>query len=124
MDITAMLDPMDDDYLLILENFVDDAVVTSPRGSQPLELADEWLAEPLGVVSDRSQNRLKGSDPYLLRQAVELPETLGGDLDLVQPRPSDLIPKSQPLALGGLTTRTAQGFHQLVVTDDVETLLE
>ena len=103
-----MLNAVDEDDFLSLQDLVDDAVVATSGRPEAFEFSEEWLAEPLRIVGDRPQDRLERSGPHLLGQALEMPETLGGDLDLVHRPASDVVPQAQPLALGRLGTRTAQ----------------
>lgn len=119
-----MLDPVDDDDLVILEDLVDDPVLAPSGGPEPFQFAEEWLAEPLRVAGDRPQDRLECGGPDLIGKAAEMPETFGCDLDLVQRTTSEVIRQPQPLALGGFGSRPTQRLHQFVVAKDVEAFLE
>jgi len=119
-----MLNAVDQNYVVVLEDLVDDAVVASPSRPESFEFSEKRLAEPLRILGDRPQDRLECSGPHLLGQAMEMPESLGGDLDLVQRTVSDRVSQAQPLSLSRLGTRPAKRLHELVVAKDVEALLE
>jgi len=90
---------MDQNDLVISEDLVDDAIVATPRRPETLEFTDEWLAEPTRVVSNRPEDGLQRGVAYLLRESIEMTETLSRDLDLVHPAASDVILETDPLAL-------------------------
>jgi len=86
-----VLHAVDQNNLLVFEDFVDDAVVASARRPEALELADERPAKAVRVVSDRSEDGLQASVSHLLRELVEMTETLSRDLDLVHATTSDVV---------------------------------
>jgi hypothetical protein len=100
-----MLPTVDDDDSVAFGGLVDDPVVASPSGPETLEFAQKRLAEPRRVGGDGSQDRFEGSGSHLPGQVFEMPEALGGDLDLVQQAASDAVSQAHPLAFRGLDAR-------------------
>ncbi len=94
-----MLHTVDQNDLVVFEDLVDDSVVATSRRPQALEFTKEWLAEPVRVLGDRTEDGLQGSVAHLLRELVEMAEPLSSDLDLVHPATSDVILETDPLAL-------------------------
>jgi len=58
-----MLHTVDQNNLLIFEDLVDDAVVTAAGRPETLEFADQRPAQPIRVLSDRSEDGLQCSVP-------------------------------------------------------------
>jgi len=83
--IPTVLDPMNHNNLLVVNDLVDDPVVTAPRRIEPSEFADQPLAEPMRILGNRPQDGLHGGMAYLAGKPVEMAKTLGCDLDLVHP---------------------------------------
>jgi hypothetical protein len=71
---------------------------------ETLELADQWFPEPLRVLGDRPEDGREGGVPDLVREPVEVAQTLRGDLDPVHEVASDVIAERKPLALGGFSS--------------------
>ena len=82
---------MDEDGFLVVEDLVDNAIVTAPGRVESLEFAEQWLPDPLGILSDRPEDCRQGSMTNLLGQLVEVAQTLRGDLDFVHEVASDVI---------------------------------
>jgi len=118
------LHAVDQNDLVIFEDLVDDAVAATSRRPETLEISDERLAEPVRVVSDRTENGFQCSVPYLLRKSVEMTETLSRGLNLVHPATSDVVLKTQPLAFLSVLARTPERLHELIVFEDVERFLK
>jgi hypothetical protein len=118
------LHAVDQNNLLVFEDFVDDAVVASSRRPQTLELTDQWLAEPVRVLSDRSEDGFQCSVAHLVRKSVEMKEALSRDLDFVHAAASDVVLETQPLALLSVTPRTPKRLHELIILEDVEGLFK
>jgi hypothetical protein len=104
----------------VVEDLVDDAIVATPRRPEALEFSDEWLAESVRVLSDRTEDRLQSSVAHLLRESIEMTETLSRDLDLVHPATSDVILETHAVTLFSIPARTAKRLHQIVVLEDVQ----
>jgi len=91
-----MLNAVDENHLCILEDFIHDPVVASSSRPETFELAKEWLSEACRVLGYWSEDRRQGGIAYLRWESVQMPDTLGGDLDFVHPapsNPSDLVSK-------------------------------
>jgi hypothetical protein len=119
-----MLNPVDQNDLVLFEDLVDDAVVAAPCGAEALEFTYQRLPEPLGVLGDWPEDGLQGCMPHLVGKSDEVAQTLRGDLDLVHEAASDVIAETKPLALGRFSSRPSQRLHQLIVSDDVERFLQ
>jgi hypothetical protein len=117
--VSAVLHTVDQNDLVVFKDLVDNAIVATPRRPETLEFTDEWFAEPVRVLSDRTEDRLQGSVAHLLRELVEMAETLSRDLDLVHPATSDVVAETQTLALFSVPSRTPKRLHQLIVFEDV-----
>jgi len=124
VDVAAVLYPVDDNRKLIFVDLVDDAIVTASCGTQTLEFAHQPLAESLRVVGYWPQDSFQRRDLHLVRQAVEMSQTLGSDLDLIQPVCSDLIAQMLRLAFGRFASRPSQRLHKFFVSGDIERFLE
>jgi len=122
--VPAVLHAVDQNNLLVFEDLVDDSVVATSRRPQALEFTDQRFAEPVRVLSDRTEDRLQGSVAHLLRESVEMAETLSRDLDLVHPATSDVILETNPLALLSVPARTPKRLHKLIVLENIEGFLE
>jgi hypothetical protein len=119
-----MLHTVDQNDLVVVEDLVDDAIVTAARRPESFDFTDHRLADPIRVVRNRPEDGLKSSVPHLVRELVETTETLSGDLDLVHAATSDVVLEPHTLALLSILARTAKRFHQLIVFQDVEGLFE
>jgi hypothetical protein len=119
-----MLHAVDQNDLLVLKDLVDDAVVATSRRPQALKFTNEWLAEPVRVFSDRPENGFQCSASHILRELVEMAETLGCDLDLVHPTTSDVILETDPLALFSVSAWPSKWLHQFIVFEDVQGFFE
>lgn len=97
VDISSVLDSVDDNGGLRFEDLVDDAVVAASRRAKTLEFAYERFAEPLGVFGDRAEDGLQCGASHLVGESVQMTQTLGSDLDLVHEVASDVIAETQPL---------------------------
>lgn len=115
-----MLHTVDQNDLVVFKDLVDDAVVATSRRPETLKFTNERLAEPVRVLSNRSDNGLQCSVAHLVRELVEMTKTLGCDLDLVHPPTSNVILETQPLTLLSVSARPSKGLHQIVVSEDVE----
>ena len=102
VDVAAMLNPVDQSGLIVLEEFVDDPIVPASCSAEALEFADQWFPEPLGVLGDRPEDGREGSVSNLVGQSVEVTQTLRGDLDFVHEVRSHVIAQTKPFALGSL----------------------
>jgi hypothetical protein len=119
-----MLHAVAQNDLIVFQDLIDDVIVAAPRRPKAVEFTDQWLAEPTRVAGDRSEDGLQRSVPYLLREPVEMTETLSRDLDLVHDATSDVVSERQPLALLSVPARPPQRPHELVVFEDVEALFK
>jgi hypothetical protein len=122
--VPAVLHAVDQNNLLVFEDLVDDSVVATSRRPQALEFTNEWLAEPVRVLGDRTEDGLQRGDTHLLRKLVEMAETLSRDLDLVHSTASGVVSETHPLALFSIPARTAKRLHQFIVFEDVEGFFE
>ncbi len=93
VDVSAVLDAVDQNDLVIRENLVDDAVIAATGGMQAFEFANQRLAEPLRVLGDCLNDRRQRSLSNLWWEQVQVPETLRRDLNLVHVRASDVVPE-------------------------------
>jgi len=57
------------------------------------------LVEPSGDALHGPEDGLQRSVPHLLRDSIEMMETLSCDLDLIHAATSDVVPQMQPLAM-------------------------
>jgi hypothetical protein len=99
-----MLHPMDHDGLVVLEDLIDDSVVTTTSRVQPFELPQQWLPETLWVVGNGAENRCECCFSCLLRKAVQVSKTLRSDLDFIHTRFLGVVLEPKPLAASGLVT--------------------
>ena len=100
VDVATVLNAVDQHRLIFFEDLVDDPVVPAPGGPETFEFTDKWLPEPLGVLGDRPEDGRECGVPNLVRQSVEVAQTLGGDLDLIHEVGSDVVAQAKPFALG------------------------
>ena len=70
-----MVDPQDADLACWTVNLVHDAIGTSSRGPQPIELATQPVADAFRLLREGSDQELDNSGGRLLGQACE--STLG-----------------------------------------------
>jgi hypothetical protein len=110
---------MDQNDLVIFGDLVDNAVVTAARRPETLEFTDEWLAESVRVLSDRTEDGLQRGMAHLLRELVEMAEPLSRDLNLVHAATSDVALETHTLALLSVPSRTPKRLHQLIVFENV-----
>ena len=115
-----MLHTVDQNDLVVFEDLVDDAVVATSRRPKTLKFASERLAEPVRVLSNRSEDRLQCSVAHLLRKSIEMTETLSRDLDLVHPATSDVVLERHTIASLSVSARPSKRLHQIVVLEDVQ----
>ncbi len=87
--------------MLVLEDLVDDAVVTASCRAESLEFTDQWFSKPSGVVGDGPEDSRQGSIPNLVGELVEMAQTLRRDFDLVHGAVSDVVAETKSLAFGG-----------------------
>jgi hypothetical protein len=118
--VSTVLHSVDQDDLIVFEDLVDDAVVATPRRPQSLEFTDQRLAESARVLSDRTEDGLQRRVAHLLREFVEMAETLSRNLDLVHPATSDVILQTHAVTFFSIPARTPKRLHQLVVFEEVE----
>ena len=97
--VSTMLHAVDQNELVILEDRKDDAGIATWRRPETLEFTNQRLVEPMRVLSNRSEDGLQCGVAHVLRELVEMAETLSRDLDLVHLATSDAIPKTQPIVL-------------------------
>jgi hypothetical protein len=57
---------------LVFEDLVDDAIVTAPGRVEPFEFAEQWLPEPLWIISDRPEHGCQRSVADLFGELVEV----------------------------------------------------
>jgi hypothetical protein len=119
-----MLHAVDQNDLLVFKDLIDNAIVATRRWPETFEFADQRFAEPMRVLSDRSEDRLQGSVAHLLGELLEMAETLGCDLDLVHPATSDVILETDPLALFSVPAWPSKWLHQFIVFEDVAGFFE
>jgi hypothetical protein len=119
-----MLHAVDQNDLLVFEDLVDDAIVAPSRRPETLEFANQRLAEPIRVLRDRTEDGLQCRVSHLVRELVEMPETLSRDLDLVHAAASDVVPETHPVALFSVSARTPKRIHELIVLEDVKGFLK
>jgi hypothetical protein len=67
-----VVDPEDDDGLALLIDFVDDAIVATPRCPTPGEFTLQRMANAAWVVDQWTQHELDDSGCDLLWESVEL----------------------------------------------------
>jgi hypothetical protein len=115
---------VDQNDLIVVEDLVDDAIVTAARTPESFEYTNQRLGEPIRVVRNRPEYGFQCSVSHLVREFVETAETLSRDLDLVHPATSNVVPETHPIALFSIPARTAKRLHQLIVFQDVEGLFE
>ncbi len=101
-----MLDPVHDD--LIVVDLEDDPIVAAASDSKALEWADERLAEPSGVLCQRTGDGCDDGGTHFLGKPLKRTGTLGSDPEVVHPAGSEQIVQCQKLPLGGLELRLAQ----------------
>jgi hypothetical protein len=115
-----MLHTVDQNHPVVFEDLVDDAIVATSRRPKTVEFANQRLPKSVRVLSDRSEDGLQRSVAHLLRELVEMTETLSRDLDLVHAAASDVVLETQPLALFSIAARTPKRGHELIVFEDIE----
>jgi len=69
----------------VIVDGVDDPVVASPSRDEAGKLANERLAELVGIFADRAGKSDEGGVANLCRQPVQMGETLRGYTDFVHP---------------------------------------
>lgn len=109
---------------VVFKDLVDDAVVAASCRPETLEFTDQRLAEPTRSVSDRTEDGLQCGVSHLLREPVEMTETLSRDLDFIHSAASDVVLETQPLALLSVSARTPKRLHEPIVSEDVKGLFE
>ena len=67
-----MLYTVNQNDLFILEDLVDDAVVTAAGRPKPFEFADQWLSKPVRVLNDRPEDGLQSSVPHVVGETVKV----------------------------------------------------
>ena len=97
-----MLHAMDQNDLFVFDDLIDDSVVATSGRVQTFQLPKERLPGALSVFHNRTEDRSKCRFSYLLRQPVQVPKTLGCDLDLIHTRSLDVVFESQCLPASGL----------------------
>jgi len=104
---------------------VDDPVVTSAGGEQAVQLSNEWLAESVRILADRTPHGDERGVTNLGWELVEVAETFWGDPDLVRhPGGGSGGRQREQLAARGLGSRPGQGSDEVAIGKDVEGLLE
>ena len=91
---------MDKDDATRFVDLVDNAELSPASRVEPFELALERLAGSPGILGNRAQDRFHDRGSDFVGQAVEVPETLRRDLNLVGHL--HLILEAEPLSLGCL----------------------
>lgn len=102
--VSAVLNSVDHDDVVMFEDLIDDAVVASSSRSETLEFTHEWFPETQRILGKRSEDGSEGGVADLVGELVEVAKTLRRDLDLVHRVGSDLIAETNPLALGSLSS--------------------
>ena len=123
IDVSAVLDSVDDDEPMLVVDLVDDAVVAPAGYSEAREATGQRLAEPLRVLGKRSEDRLGDRGANLLREPADRAGAFGGGPEAVHPACSETLVQWQQFPLVGLQLRLAQRVHQLVVAENVDGLL-
>jgi hypothetical protein len=119
-----MLHTVNQNDLVVVEDLIDDAIIATSRRPQTLKFSNQRLSEPTRVVRNRPEDGFQCSVPHLLRELVEMAKTLSRDLDRVHPTTSDVIRETNPLALLGVSARTTNRLHELIVFEDVQGFLK
>jgi hypothetical protein len=96
VDVSSVLDAVDENGVFGFEDLVDYAVVaascraetSSPRASG---------AEPLGVIGDWSEDRFQCGVSNLVGESIQVTQTLGSDPDLVHRCRLNVVAEPQPL---------------------------
>ena len=116
-----MLDPVHDHDIGHIVDAVDDPIVATPSGEQPVELCDERLAESARVLADGAPHSGEGSIADFGRKLVEIADSLGGDPNLIGHQGSGSGGRQRKqLAARGLGPRPHQGLDEVAVAKNVE----
>jgi hypothetical protein len=70
--VPAMLNPVNQNGLIVFGDLVDDAIVAASCGSETFEFAYERYPDPGRVVGDWPENGFQGCQSHLVRKTVEV----------------------------------------------------
>lgn len=86
-----MLNAVNDDYLVFLDDLVDDPVVPTSSRVESLQFACEGLAQLVGVLSDGPKDGRNSGVTNLVRKPVEVSQAFRCDLDVVHAVMSHMV---------------------------------
>jgi hypothetical protein len=121
--VTPMLHAVNQNDVVLVD-LVHDPVVPPPGRPQTGELADERLADPVRTLSQRADHERDGGVTNLRREAIEVPNALWGDVDLVQASAGEMITQPDTFAAPRLSSRPFDRGDKVGVAHDVERLLQ
>ena len=100
--VGAVLNPMHDNGLRVVNDFVDDPIVASARRVEAVEFPDQLLAESLWVFSNRPRQRAERRVTNFHREAVEVSKTFGRDSYFIH-------------GAGSFPLRVGEEFHRALI---------
>lgn len=83
IDVRAMIDVDNDDGVMLLVDADKYAVVPASCAAQALQFVSQWLAQPLGIFSERARYELDDRVNYAARQSRQCATSRGGNLNAV-----------------------------------------
>lgn len=94
-----MLHSVNQNDVGLIEDLVDDPIVSASSRIEALQFADQWLPEAMWALGDRAEDRLERGVSYLVGEPVEVAETLGRDLDFVHGGVLNVVAQAQAFDL-------------------------